>query len=154
MSVVDERSRVPELSDSALAALRDALDRPGVDAAYLIGSRARGTANALSDIDVAVLHAPGLDARARLDLRLRLMVDAGAALGTTEIDVVLLNEAPPLMRHRALREGILLVDRDPSARIDFYVRTLNDYIDTEPLRRLGSRRLRAAIAEDRFGRPA
>jgi predicted nucleotidyltransferase len=95
MSVVDERSCVPELGDEALAALRNALDRPEVNAAYLIGSRARGTAGALSDIDVAILHGPDLDAESRLGLRLRLMVDAGAALGTTEIDVVLLNEAPP-----------------------------------------------------------
>ncbi|HEY2717320.1 MAG TPA: nucleotidyltransferase domain-containing protein [Solirubrobacterales bacterium] len=154
MSVVDEKSRVPALDPAAVERLRDALDQPGVDAAYLIGSRARGTAGPLSDLDLAVLHPPDLDSRSRLDLRLRLMADAGAALDTTEVDVVLLNGAPPLVRHRALGEGVLLVDNDPAARVAFYVRTLNDYVDTEPLRRLMSHRLHASIREDRFGRPA
>lgn len=154
MSVVDERSRLPELDAAALDRLRDALDQPGVDAAYLIGSRARGTAGPLSDVDLAILHSPNLDSSSRLELRLQLMADAGAALGTTEVDVVLLNEAPPLVRHRALSEGVLLVDKVPSARVAFYVRTLNEYVDTEPLRRLMSDRLHASIREDRFGRPA
>ena len=154
MSVVDEKSRVPELDAAAFERLRDALDQPGVAAAYLIGSRARRTAGPLSDIDLAILHSPDLGSRSRLDLRLRLMADAGAALDTTEVDVVLLNGAPPLVRHRALSEGVLLVDNDPTSRIGFYVRTLNDYVDTEPLRQLVSDRLHASIEEDRFGRPA
>lgn len=154
MSVVDEKSRVPDLDAAALQRLREALDQPGVVAAYLIGSRARGTAGPLSDLDLAVLHSADLDTRSRLDLRLKLMADAGAALGTTEIDVLLLNGAPALIRHRALREGMVLVDNDPAARVAFYVRTLNDYVDTEPLRQLVSERLRTSIKEDRFGRPS
>jgi predicted nucleotidyltransferase len=154
MSVVDEKSRVPELDAAALERLRDALDQQGVDVAYLIGSQARGTAGPLSDLDLAIIHSPDLDSRSRLDLRLRLMADAGAALDTTEVDIVLLNGAPPLIRHRALSEGVLLVENDPAARVGFYVRTLNDYVDTEPLRKLISDRLHASIEEDRFGRPA
>jgi predicted nucleotidyltransferase len=149
---VDQNSRVPALDAAAISRLTSALERPEVVAAFLIGSQARGSAGPLSDVDVAILHAPALTSRERLDLRLSLAASAGAALGTSEVDIVLLNDAPPLLRHRALRDGIRLSDRSPKERIDFEVRTLNDYVDTEPLRRLLSRRLRASIAEDRFGR--
>jgi uncharacterized protein len=142
VTVVDENSRVPALDPAARSRLAAALDRPEVIAAFLIGSQARGSAGPLSDVDLAILHPPGLGSRERLDLRLSLAAAAGAALGTSEVDVVLLNDAPPLIRHRALRDGIRLVDREPKERIKFTVRTLNDYVDTEPLRRL--ERLRVA----------
>lgn len=63
---------------------------------------------------------------------------------------MLLNGAPPLLRHRAIRDGVRLLDHRPAERIEFEVRTLNDYVDTEPLRRLLSRRLRGSIVEDRL----
>jgi predicted nucleotidyltransferase len=154
MTVVDQNSRVQPLDANAMARLAAALDRPEVVTAFLIGSQARGSAGPLSDVDVAVLHIPELTSRERLDLRLSLGASAGAALGTSEIDIVLLNGAPPLLRHRAIRDGVRLLDHRPAERIEFEVRTLNDYVDTEPLRRLLSRRLRRSIVEDRFGRRA
>lgn len=154
MTVVDQSSRVPELDAAARRRLAAALDRPEVIAAFLIGSRARGSAGPLSDVDLAILHRPQMSSRDRLALRLSLGASAGAALGTSEIDIVLLNDAPPLLRHRALRDGIRLVDREPRQRIRFQVRTLNNYVDTEPLRRLMARRLRKSVAEDSFGRRA
>lgn len=154
VTVVDESSRVPALDPAARSRLAAALDRPEVVAAFLIGSQARGSAGPLSDVDIAILHTPALNSRERLDLRLSLGAAAGAALGTSEVGIMLLNGAPPLLRHRALRDGIRLLDRNPGKRIEFEVRTLNDYVDTEPLRRLLSRRLRASVEKDRFGRHA
>jgi uncharacterized protein len=154
MTVVDETSRVPALGADSLARLGAALDRPEVTAAFLIGSQARGSAGPLSDIDVAVVHNPALGPAERFDLRLSLAAAAVAALGTSEVDIVLLNGAPVLMRHEALRDAVVLVDRDPEARLAFQVQALHDYIDTEPLRRLFSRHLHERIREGRFGRPA
>jgi predicted nucleotidyltransferase len=154
VSVADQTSRVPALDARAMERLAAAVDRPEVVAAFLIGSQARGSAGPLSDVDVAILHVPGLASEERLELRLSLGSSAGAALGTPEVDIVLLNDAPPLLRHRSLRDGVRLVDHSPKERIDFEVRTLNDYVDTEPLRRLVSGRLRKSIAEDGFGRRA
>jgi hypothetical protein len=37
------------------------------------------------------------------------------------------------LRIRVLRDGRLLVDRDPSARIAFEVRTRNEAFDLEPI---------------------
>jgi predicted nucleotidyltransferase len=152
MTVVDEKARVPPLDAPARERLARALDREGVVAAMLIGSQARGSAGPLSDVDVGVWHEPGLDPAGRLRLRLDLAAAAARALGTDEVDVVLLNGATPLMRHRAIREAQRLVERDPKTRVRFEARALLDYLDTKPLRVELARGLRHRIEEDRLGR--
>lgn len=153
MVVIDENSRVPPLDDASLARLSHALDREGVIAAMLIGSQARGTQGPLSDVDIAIWHDPDLDSAGRLRLQLELVGAASEALATDEIDIIMLNRAPPLLRHRAVRDARLLVERDPVARVRLDARTLIDYLDTKLLRAETSRGLRKRIREDRFGRP-
>ncbi|HEV3094133.1 MAG TPA: nucleotidyltransferase domain-containing protein [Solirubrobacteraceae bacterium] len=152
MTVVDERSRVPPLDERALERLARALDREGVVAASLIGSQARGAAGPLSDVDVGVWHVQELDSEARLRLRLELARDCARALGTDEVDVVPLNSASPLMRHRAVRDGRRLIERDRKARVSLEARAIVEYLDTEPLRAELARGLRHRIEEGRFGR--
>ena len=153
MTVVNEHARVPPLDAAALDRLTHALDRKGVVAAMLIGSQARGNAGPLSDIDIAVWHEPDLDPSQRLSLQLGLAVDAGGALGTDEIDIVMLNRAPPLLRQRAIRDAVRLVERDPKKRVRFEASALLEFLDTKPLRAEASRGLRKRIKEGRFGRP-
>ena len=52
------------------------------------------------------------------------------------VEAVALNRAAPDLVHRVLRDGVILLDRDKSARIRFEVRARNEYFDLEPLRRL------------------
>ncbi len=152
VTVIDQRARVPRLDRAALDRLAGALDREGVVAAMLIGSQARGSAGPLSDIDVGVWHEPGLDPKALFKLRFELTDAAARALGTDEVDVVLLNGATPLMRHRAIRDARRLVERDPKARVRLEARAVLDYLDTAPLRAELARGLRHRIEEDRYGR--
>jgi predicted nucleotidyltransferase len=152
MTVVDQRSRVPELDRRATESLIAALDREEVLVAFLIGSQARGSAGPLSDIDVAVLHSPGLSPKAAFALRLELARAAGAALGTAEVDIVVVNGASPLLRHRVAQDGRLLLDRDPVARVRFRADALRDYLDTEPMRTALAAGLRHRLEEGRFGR--
>ena len=103
---------------------------PGVVAAYLYGSRARGTARADSDVDVAVLYAANPPASldtAPLDLEAELERVLG--LG---VQVVTLNRAPVDLVHRVLRDGVLILDRDSSRRIRFEVRARNEFFDLQP----------------------
>jgi len=153
MVVIDEKSRVPPIDEAAVERLSHALDQEGVIAAMLIGSQARGTPGSLSDVDIAVWHDEGLDPASRIDLQLELAGAASEALGTDEIDIVMLNRAPPLLRHRAVRDARLLVERDPVARVRLDARALLDYLDTKPLRAEMSRGLRKRMQEGRFGRP-
>ena len=118
----------------------------------LIGSQARGDAGPLSDVDIAVWHEPDLDAAARLQLQLQIAGAAAKAVGSDEVDVVLLNKAPPLMRHRAMRHGKRLVERDRDERVRMETRAMLEYLDTAPLRAVLGRAMRRRIEEGRFGR--
>ena len=103
----------------------------GLVAAYLFGSRARGTAGAESDVDIALWlkTAP----RTLEELPLELGAQLEQQLGT-KADVVVLNGASTDLIHRVLRDGVLLVERDRSARIRFEVRARSDYFDLLPIR--------------------
>jgi len=139
--------------DKLRLALGAALERrPEVLEAYLFGSQARGQAQAHSDVDVAVFvdeeKAPdsgwGLDA----ELATELM----GCLGTSRVDVVVLNRAPPLLYHRVLRDGIRLFARDLPATTAREGRALSRYCDYLPqLRKLGSA-LEQRILRGEFGR--
>jgi predicted nucleotidyltransferase len=101
-----------------------------IAAAYLFGSVARGTATATSDIDVAVLFTAepsGTLAGLHLDLEAEIERAVG-----TPVQLVVLNRAPVDLVHRVLRDGVLVLDRDPSRRIRFEVRARNAYFDLKP----------------------
>jgi predicted nucleotidyltransferase len=153
MSKVDERAFVPEIDDDARQRLSEALDREGVVAAMLIGSQARGEAGPLSDIDIAVWHDPALDWKQSWDLQLLLIGAACDALKTNEVDVAMLNEAPPLFQHRAIRDAVSLVERDRDQRVRFETRALLNYFDTAPLRLALKESVKREIKEGSFGRP-
>ena len=107
--------------------------RGNVLAAYLFGSVARGTATTASDVDVAVLLTA--DPPRTLDgLHLGLEDDLERALGVP-VQLVVLNRALCDLVHRVLRDGILLLDRDPGRRIRFEVDARNRYFDLQPFLR-------------------
>jgi predicted nucleotidyltransferase len=149
---VDERAHVPPLDEAACRRLAAALDREGVVSASLFGSQATGMAGPLSDVDVAVWLDPALSSDERFNLRLRLMTAASRAIGSDEVDVVPLNDAPPLLRQRAIRDGRRLVERDARQRVRLDTAAILEYLDTAPLRRAIEAGLRRRLAEGTFGR--
>jgi hypothetical protein len=112
-----------------LTAALTALDR-GLAAAWLFGSAARGEARPGSDVDVAVLLRDDPEPTLA-GLRADLADSLTEALGRP-VDLVVLNGAPVDLVHRVLRDGVLLLDRDPSRRIAFEVRSRNAYFDLLP----------------------
>lgn len=132
--------------------LTTVLDRAPVAAAYLFGSHASGRVGPLSDIDVAVLFADSVEADERFDLRLALIADATRALRTRDVDLVVLNDVPALLRHRVLRDGELLLERDRAARVRYETRTILEYLDTKPLRAGLAQGVRRRLKEGTFGR--
>jgi predicted nucleotidyltransferase len=104
---------------------------PEIVAAYLFGSVARGTSGTTSDVDVAVLLTrPPAEGLAGLPLDLEGELER--LLGVPA-QVVVLNRAPVDLIHRVLRDGKLLVDRDPAVRIAFEVRARNEFFDLKPV---------------------
>ena len=121
------------MSDRRLiGTLREVLARipEGLVCAYLFGSHARGDATPRSDVDVAVLFEQD-PPRTLAGLHLDLADDLSGATGRA-VDLVILNRAPADLVHRVLRDGLLLVDADPAARISFEVQARNRYLDLLP----------------------
>ena len=152
MPGIDETSDRIGLGAASLERLAAVFDRQEVVAAYLVGSQAASAAGPLSDVDVAVWLDPTLGLDQRLDLRIRLVAAATEALSTDRLDLIVLNDAPPLLRHRALGHRRRLVERDAVARVRLEARTIVEYLDTAPLRRELAAGVRRRLEEGRFGR--
>jgi predicted nucleotidyltransferase len=112
-----------------------------VRAVYGFGSRAHGDARPDSDVDVAVLlaHVPTL--REQMQLR----ADVVRALRRDDVDLVVLNLAPPLLRYEVVTAGRRLFARDELAADMFEQRCVMQYLDTAYLRAQQQRLLREAV---------
>lgn len=94
--------------------------------AYLFGGVARGRVTPLSDIDVAVYETVTENLGVfKLDLFTRL----AAALGTDELDLVLLGRAPVSLAGRVLQDRVVLVDKHPHRRHVYESLTLRKFFD-------------------------
>jgi len=142
------RRRNPsEFDDQALkAALRDYFSsQQDVIAAYLFGSWVAGKARPDSDVDTAVLLSEE-DGVVRFERRLRLMSEVSDVCGR-EADVVVLNDAPPLLQDQVLRHGRLIFERDRRSRVEFEVRAGKVYADLKPMYDFHTRDLLQKIKE-------
>ena len=117
--------------------------------ALLFGSVARGEQGPNSDVDVGVYVDERLGAWERFDLRLSV---AAALEELGQPDVIVLNDAPPLLAHRAL-QGKPVLTRDKGAYVRFFVRTLALAEDERYFRSIFARARRDRVREGRFGRP-
>lgn len=122
---VDVEARLPSLVDAL------ARDRH-VEAVWLFGSRARNEADALSDVDLAVLASGDLDPPALWDKHLEWTGVAVQALGTDEVGVQVVNRLPTALRYSILRDARLLWARAPEIAADFTGRTVKEYLDLKP----------------------
>ena len=100
----------------------------GLVSAYLFGSHAAGRAHRQSDIDIGIsVDRRVLPTRAAcFELRVRLASDLIHAVRCNEVDVVVLNDAPPLFARHVLRSGLRLCcpapDLDRGFRRDVQIR--------------------------------
>jgi predicted nucleotidyltransferase len=117
--------------------------------ALLFGSRASGQARPASDWDLAVYLDDALSSEARFAFRRDLIAELRPAIA---VDLIVLNDAPPLLAAAALRGERLLV-RDPTAFARFFVKTLGLAEDDRHFARIHAAARRERLREGRFGRP-
>ena len=107
----------------------------GIGTLALFGSRARNRARPDSDLDIAILPK-----RAGSTVRRRLIARASAALAALvpsgRVDVVLIDEAPELLRHRIFAHGQVVVQHSIEGWRAWRVRTMREHGDREPYRRM------------------
>ena len=122
---VDVETHLPRLVE---ALTKD--DR--IEAVWLFGSRARGEADALSDVDLGVLAKANFDASSLWDAELEWTGVAVEMLGTDEVAVQALNRLPVALRDPILRDARLLWSRSAEIAADFVAMTLKEYLDFKP----------------------
>ena len=123
-----------------------------VAAVYLFGSFARGNPRRGSDVDIAVFTRES--SRRHPRPRAEYVAAASKVLGTDKVDVVLLNQAPIVLRHEIFRDGKPLYVRDQVSLSRFRVSSSREYLDTIPLRRTFEKAYFRKIREKGFGRQA
>jgi predicted nucleotidyltransferase len=115
----DILSRIP-------AAQRVLVEDENVVFAYLFGGLAKKSQKPLSDVDIAVFIRDVNDPAAyKLDLYTRL----ADALGTAEVDLVVLNTAPTSLTGRILQNKQVLTDKAPFRRHEYESLTLREFFD-------------------------
>ncbi len=100
--------------------------------AYLFGSHAQGRAQSHSDIDVAVFIEERLAEAGPFGYRAALTTKLMAGLQTNDVDVLILNGAPPVLYYRVLRDGVRVVARDLAATTTREGQALSRYCDYVP----------------------
>lgn len=143
---------IPPDRGAAIAALRGAAGRvfaprAEIQLAYLYGSVARGQAGPHSDVDVAVVLANPLEPAAGLRLELDLELALGDATGMHNVDVRVANAAPLLLQGAVVTEGVLVFERERTARIAYETTTRSLYFDFLPAAQRMANIFAAALRE-------
>jgi predicted nucleotidyltransferase len=140
-------------SEAIATQLRAALEPRGeILDAYLFGSIARGDDQPHSDVDLAVfVSEPALD-QPRFGYQAELGAELQQVLGRSDVDVVILNRATPVLYRAVLRDGVRLLSRDLAATTRREGHAYSRYCDDLPrLRRIDAIH-RARIAAGDFGK--
>ena len=95
--------------------------------AYIFGSYAKGTMRKDSDVDLALFLSEDFSTEEYLDLKMQLM-----ECSHREMDLVVLNDAPTLLKYEVSQHHVLLFARDQGEEIEFRIRTLFEYEDMKP----------------------
>ena len=115
--------------------LPDILYNRPVALAYLYGSVAAGCPTPLSDVDIALVLAPGsgLDAYQRLMLELEVQAEIEKRCGIQNADVRSINDAPLAVQGQVVTRGLLVYSLDEDFRVAYEVRTRKRYFDFLPV---------------------
>ncbi len=108
---------VSEAVEKSLRRFFDETAPRGVVSAYLFGSHSEARSHRESDVDLAVLLDRGVFGtnRDRFEERLRLFGEIGGALRRNDVDLLILNDAPPELGARIVTRGLRVFRSDPEA---------------------------------------
>jgi predicted nucleotidyltransferase len=105
---------------------------PDIEAAWLVGSHARGQARPDSDVDVAVLFRAGDGDPFAEALRRGALVDSLEGGLHLPVDVLDIEEVSPAVFAVSMRGAVLLLDRNRGRRIDVASRRYAEWHDMQP----------------------
>lgn len=124
------------MTPDAIAALL--ADRPGLRLVVLHGSRARGDGAPDADWDLGVLTDGRVDLAA-------LTTTLTGLLGTDAVDVVDLERTSALLRFRAARDGVVLLEHPAGTFLQFRLDAVGYWCDAGPVIRAAQEDVLAAL---------
>lgn len=106
-------------------------EEKGILFGYLFGSMALGKTNLESDIDLA-FYLEGKEGKDFFKKRL-FLIEKIQSLLKKRVEVIILNEVRSIFfKFVIIKEGELILDRDQAKRIDFELKTMQEYYDFRP----------------------
>jgi uncharacterized protein YutE (UPF0331/DUF86 family) len=122
-----------------------------VDVAYASGSAsARKLAGSFSDLDVGLLLLEKIKTAEYFDYQVYFTSELSKALETSDLDVVILNNASLLQRAQVINTWSLLFQRDQRRRVQFAARTTMEYLEFKKFDELQSKALAERVHGERF----
>lgn len=113
-------------------------DYPEIAFAYLFGSQATGKATMKSDVDIAFFfnenQQPDMDQLLQIEDRI-------TSLLKQEIDILVLNNATPVIRMQVLKKGKRIFENAHQSFIRFFIKTVNEYDDLKRVRQVNERNI-------------
>ncbi len=97
---------------------------------FLFGSFARGKLTPFSDLDIAIFFRSSTDFYKVNDLK-----DNLSKILNMAVDIVILNNAPPVIKMQVLKKGILIINKDTHVYNEFFVNTIKEYDDLKLTRK-------------------
>ena len=98
---------------------------PEVISIYIFGSTVTSPDKKSNDIDIAILIKEKFKEKINT---LDIMTELSSALNK-DVDVVIMNDAPPLLSHEIRKKGEIIFESDPSYRKKFNVKKRKQYED-------------------------
>ena len=133
------------------AQLTQLFQTSAVDVAYASGSAsARKLAGSFADLDVGLLLLDQVKTAEYFDYQVYFVSELSKALETSDLDVVILNNASLLQRAQVINTWSLLFQRDQRRRVQFAARTTMEYLEFKKYDELQSKALAERVRGERF----
>lgn len=100
-----------------------------VELAYLFGSHAKGKTGPLSDIDIGVYLSRSLSRKERFEKRLELTASLSTFLQTDKVDLVVMNDASPVLNFEIIEPNCLVFERDHALKLEVEPYIMSRYYD-------------------------
>lgn len=97
---------------------------------FLFGSFPRGETTSFSDLDIALFFTGAIDF-----YRINELKEDISEMFGIEVDIVVLNNASPIIKMQVLKKGTLLINKDQRTYNEFFVNTVKEYDDLKRTRK-------------------
>ncbi len=126
--------------------------RKEVAALYLFGSCAEGRELKESDIDIAVLIDEKKLQRKNFEQLKNIYYKASPSFSLRKVDIAVLNTSSPYLKHRVIKSGMVLFDRNRQLRVRFTTQAIIEYLDFKPIEEIFNKAVATRFRRSAVGR--